>query len=183
MTKKLIKKRIVDRLTGKLIHSWHKQTRNSSKIETAILSTSYLSEFLARLISKLLVKDDNEIDEFLGIPDGFNSPLSSFSARIKASYCLGLITKEEKESLEIIRKIRNMIAHDLTNSDFNSFGVISLCILLKPYSIIDLFTGKEESNPYNLFINAISFFLMSFQRRTLRRLNKRRLRTPGKYYI
>ncbi|WP_003218103.1 MltR family transcriptional regulator [Pseudomonas fluorescens] len=43
--------------------------------------------------------------------DGFNAPLGNFSSRIKAAYSLGLVTKEQFDDLEQLRKIRNYFAH------------------------------------------------------------------------
>jgi hypothetical protein len=43
--------------------------------------------------------------------EGFNAPLGTFSARIKASYAFGLITKDQFHDLERLRKIRNEFAH------------------------------------------------------------------------
>lgn len=42
---------------------------------------------------------------------GFNAPLGTFSARIKATYALGLITKDQFTDLEHLRKIRNSFSH------------------------------------------------------------------------
>lgn len=42
---------------------------------------------------------------------GFNAPLGTFSSRIKAAYALGLVTKEQFQDLERLRKIRNEFAH------------------------------------------------------------------------
>ncbi|MCC7596730.1 transcriptional regulator [Janthinobacterium sp. FW305-129] len=44
--------------------------------------------------------------------EGFNAPLGTFSSRIKAAYSIGLITKEQFQDLEILRKIRNEFAHN-----------------------------------------------------------------------
>jgi len=43
--------------------------------------------------------------------DGFNAPLGTFSSRIKAAYSFGLVTKEQFDDLEQLRKIRNLFAH------------------------------------------------------------------------
>lgn len=43
--------------------------------------------------------------------EGFNAPLGTFSARTKAAYALGLITKDQFQDLERLRKIRNEYAH------------------------------------------------------------------------
>ena len=42
---------------------------------------------------------------------GFNAPLGTFSSRIKGTYALGLVTKEQFEDLEHLRKIRNAFSH------------------------------------------------------------------------
>jgi hypothetical protein len=43
--------------------------------------------------------------------EGFNAPLGTLSARIKAAYAMGLITKNQFSDLERLRKIRNDFAH------------------------------------------------------------------------
>lgn len=42
---------------------------------------------------------------------GFNAPLGTFSARIKAASALGLIISRQQENLDRLRKIRNAFAH------------------------------------------------------------------------
>lgn len=42
---------------------------------------------------------------------GFSAPLGTFSARIKAAYALGLLTKNQFNDLEHLRKIRNEFSH------------------------------------------------------------------------
>jgi DNA-binding MltR family transcriptional regulator len=55
--------------------------------------------------------------------EGFNAPLGTFSARIKASLALGLITKEQYADLEHLRKIRNEFAHHWRRIDLSSHSV------------------------------------------------------------
>jgi hypothetical protein len=43
--------------------------------------------------------------------EGFNAPLGTLSARIKAARSFGLITKDQFDDLEHLRKIRNEFAH------------------------------------------------------------------------
>lgn len=43
--------------------------------------------------------------------EGFNAPLGTFSARIKSTYAFGLISKNQFQDLERLRKIRNEFAH------------------------------------------------------------------------
>lgn len=44
--------------------------------------------------------------------NGFNAPLGTFSARVKAAFVLGLLQQDGYETLEILRKIRNKFAHN-----------------------------------------------------------------------
>jgi len=55
--------------------------------------------------------------------DGFNAPLGTFSARIKACLALGLVTKEQYDDLERLRKIRNEFAHHWRQIDLSSHSV------------------------------------------------------------
>lgn len=75
-----------------------------------ILAGAYLDVLLKDLIKSIMVGEPEVIEELVGRVD---APLGTFSSRIKASYCLNLITTEERANLEWIRKIRNGFAHRL----------------------------------------------------------------------
>lgn len=47
-----------------------------------------------------------------------SGPLASFSARISACHALGLINDQERDSLTLIREIRNHFAHQWAGADF-----------------------------------------------------------------
>jgi DNA-binding MltR family transcriptional regulator len=55
--------------------------------------------------------------------EGFNAPLGTFSARIKACLALGLIAKDQYNDLERLRKIRNEFAHHWRHVDLSSQSV------------------------------------------------------------
>ena len=44
--------------------------------------------------------------------DGFNAPLGNFSSRTRAAHALGLITDVQFDGLEVLREVRNRLAHD-----------------------------------------------------------------------
>lgn len=48
--------------------------------------------------------------------DGANAPLGTFSSRINACHALALITDDERNDLDQMRKIRNEFAHNLKAS-------------------------------------------------------------------
>jgi DNA-binding MltR family transcriptional regulator len=58
-------------------------------------------------------------------------PLSTFSARIKLAYAVGLTPRWMFEDLERIRKVRNKAAHEFSAKTFESEDVIQLVQLLK----------------------------------------------------
>ncbi len=58
--------------------------------------------------------------------EGFNAPLGTFSARIKAAYSLGLINKSQFDDLERLRKIRNEFAHTWQSIEISKPNISSL---------------------------------------------------------
>jgi hypothetical protein len=62
------------------------------------------------------------------------APLQSFSARIEIAYAIEAITKEEKQHLDEIRRIRNVFAHALRPITFENALVISACVRLPNFT-------------------------------------------------
>jgi DNA-binding MltR family transcriptional regulator len=83
--------------------------------------------------------------------DGGKAPLGTFSARIDATYALGLINTHEEHELHLIRKIRNEFAHRKHGTTFADPKISSLCDRLKS----DLAAPRESYEPRHLFINAV----------------------------
>jgi mannitol operon repressor len=92
-----------------------------------IVGASFLDAHLRKLIANFLIADKKEIDEFLGSDGNAERPLSTFSARIRGAYCLGLISKDEYHDLNIVRKIRNKFAHRLHDLSFDDQEIVSWC--------------------------------------------------------
>jgi DNA-binding MltR family transcriptional regulator len=72
--------------------------------------------------------------------EGFNAPLGTFSARVKACLALGLITKDQYTDLEHLRKIRNEFAHHWRHLDFSSHSVSAHVRALSYGSLTNHFT-------------------------------------------
>ncbi|UXC90522.1 MltR family transcriptional regulator [Sphingobium sp. RSMS] len=68
--------------------------------------------------------------------DGFNAPLGTFSARIKAAHALGLLTDDQFDDLENLRKIRNAFSHTWEAINFEAAQVKDRILNLS-YSSID----------------------------------------------
>jgi hypothetical protein len=91
----------------------------------AIVGCSYLEGRLEESLRYDLVDDPETVDDLL------REPVGTFAARIKLARAIGLITRETKGDLDVIRKIRNLFTHDLSVRDFNSDAIGSRCANLK----------------------------------------------------
>jgi mannitol operon repressor len=88
-----------------------------------LVGAALLDERLLELLKSHLLKK-NQSKELL---EGGTAPLGTFSARIKASYCLGLITELEHKELQLIRKVRNEFAHHVHGLSFEDEAISALC--------------------------------------------------------
>jgi len=108
-----------------------KELESESDRAAAVLSAAYLDLQLFHLLSAFLVDNSRERGELLGNEySGGDKPLGTFSARIRASYCLGLIGEIEHHDLDLIRRIRNEFAHQLHGLTFESDQIKGRCIEL-----------------------------------------------------
>jgi hypothetical protein len=73
----------------------------------ALSGTAYLDDRLGKLITAYLC--ETNVDKLMH--EG-NSPLGTFSARIAMAHALGLIGDKERSELNMLRKLRNLFAHD-----------------------------------------------------------------------
>jgi hypothetical protein len=71
---------------------------------------SMLDEMLCRMLERFLVVDKVTTGVLRGGP---GDPLTSFSSRTKVAFSLGLIAKDEMQTIEKVRAIRNDFAHKL----------------------------------------------------------------------
>jgi DNA-binding MltR family transcriptional regulator len=69
--------------------------------------SSFMEDLLGNIIKDFML----DVTAATDLVEGFNAPLGTFSARTKAAYALGLISKDEHKDINLIRKIRNEFAH------------------------------------------------------------------------
>ena len=86
-----------------------------------ILSGCYLDEALYDLLKIVLVPSEEKNDVLF---DGPQAPLGTFSAKIEMAYRMQLIDTNTKDSLHLIRKIRNEFAHNLISCDFTNAKIL-----------------------------------------------------------
>lgn len=101
--------------------------QNESPRAAIIMGAAFLDAQLRELIANFLIDEKNVVEELLGNDDKGERPLSSFSSRTKTAYCLGLISRDEYEDLNIIRKIRNRFAHRLHDISIDDDKIKGWC--------------------------------------------------------
>lgn len=74
----------------------------------ALSGTAYLDDRLGKLIETYLTARTSSSKLIWES----TSPLGTFSARIRMAHALGLISDEERDHLNMLRKVRNLFAHD-----------------------------------------------------------------------
>lgn len=109
---------------------FYEELQNESARGAVIIASAFLDAQLRNLLSKSFIDDPKIVDELLGAEDK-DGPLSSFSSRTKAAYCLGLISQSMYSDLDKIRKIRNKFAHRMHGYTFDEPEIVSWCKSLK----------------------------------------------------
>lgn len=94
----------------------------------ALYATAYLDKALSDLLYVSVVYEPKKVDKDLF---DFNSPLGTFSSRIKMAYYLGKISKEARRDLDLLRDIRNKFAHHPSVVSFDDESVANKCRELK----------------------------------------------------
>lgn len=93
------------------------QMKEENDRAVVIMGAANVDSLLKSLLERsMLPRLNRKSDELL---DG-DSPLSSFSAKIKTCYRIALIDREFAQALHTLRKIRNDFAHRIKGCDLNS---------------------------------------------------------------
>jgi hypothetical protein len=125
----------------------------------AILGATILDVRLERLLKKFLVDDEKETGALLS-SDSSGAPLSSLSARARAAYCLGLISKEELQDISTVREIRNICAHHLFGCDFENPAIKAACDSFRIFSyLLDFPAAVTSRVRFNLAIGVLDGLL------------------------
>jgi hypothetical protein len=136
----------------------------------AIVGAAYLDENLAVLLESFLIEDEQRVHELLGA--GQFAPLGSFSARTKAAYCLGLISKNEYEDLNTIRGIRNDFAHQRKDVSFAHADVEQKCRQLLLWTLFEFWL--DDWSAREIFQFTVSLLISSLGLKTLQAAKQQR---------
>jgi hypothetical protein len=94
-----------------------------------------LAAFAEDTLGRLLIIYLREEKQAKELVEGFNAPLGTLSARIKAAFALGLLTRDQFEDLEISRKIRNAFAHDWEGITLKRQDISAMIGQLNAYTV------------------------------------------------
>ncbi len=89
-----------------------------------LMSTGYLEKVLKDILVAYFIEGSSSDALFE------NGALATFSARSAACHALGLISDDEFHDIQLIRKIRNYLAHEM-HSTFEDPQVVDRCKLLR----------------------------------------------------
>jgi len=85
-----------------------------------------LGTFLEDTLGRLLLAYFRSCKATKDLVEGFNAPLGTFGSRIKAVYAFGLVTEEQFQDMEILRKVRNQFAHNWEDISFERNDIQAL---------------------------------------------------------
>ncbi len=91
-----------------------------------LVAVSFLDDLLRRCLQNFLLDEEKS----KALWEGFNAPLGTFSARVLSAYALGIISRQECDECETLRKIRNDFAHNL-HASFSDQRIVDLCSNLR----------------------------------------------------
>lgn len=120
----------VDKVYGRINKLLH-LTRAEDERGLVLSVAAFAEDLLGRLLLAYLRGGKSKTE----LIEGFNAPLGTFSARIKAAHAVGLLSDEQQNDLEIARKIRNEFAHNWEGCKFEQQNIKDMVALMKPSRI------------------------------------------------
>lgn len=105
------------------------ELRGESDRAAALVVGAALEQMFANIIKNRLRVGMDDKDLNVLFYDR-NAPLGTFSSRILMAYALGLISEEERDHAECVRRIRNAFAHTVVPIGFEEPLVAKECLKL-----------------------------------------------------
>jgi hypothetical protein len=100
------------------------QADRTAAIVGATILEDRLRRSLARYLSTRIT--DDELDSLL-FSERANGPLSTFDAKIRMAYCMGIINGSGRSDMDNIRRIRNGFAHSIPHHTFAIPEITETC--------------------------------------------------------
>ncbi len=100
----------------KELNDFLKEFLTESDRGAALLGGAMLDNLLQQVLTQCFIEEKGIVK---GLFDNAAGPLSTFSAKTKMAYCLGLISRDEYDNINNIRAIRNEFAHKIHGLAFD----------------------------------------------------------------
>lgn len=94
-----------------------------------------LATFVEDTLGRLLLAYFRTCKASKDLVEGFNAPLGTLGTRTKAAYAFGLLTKEQYQDIEILRKVRNHFAHSWEGVSLTRCDIQSMIGQLSGYTL------------------------------------------------
>jgi DNA-binding MltR family transcriptional regulator len=112
--------------TGDEVRDVTFQLRELDDNAAALVACALLSHALRdAIISKFVPISEKDLDEIFS--DNKGGPLASLSARIRLAHAMGIVGPRTRRDLDILRRIRNAMAHVIQTVDFSTKEVRDEC--------------------------------------------------------
>jgi len=117
--------------TAHMLYTFHtysdfqRSYAGESDRSVVILASSFIERALENYILKKLV-DDAFVKKLF---EGY-APLATLSAKIEVAFALGLLPRHVHSDLRIIKRVRNVFAHEPESYTFSSKRIVDLCASL-----------------------------------------------------
>jgi DNA-binding MltR family transcriptional regulator len=132
MAKKQREKKNPEELGMEVVAAMDREFHVSSDRIVAIVGAAYLESILETLLREVFIDAPDEADQLLRP----SAPLGSTGPRFQLAFCLGLITREQRDDLKLVAKIRNEFAHDFNIQSFDASPVREYCVSLQQPALI-----------------------------------------------
>ena len=151
---------------------WRKvvqEFNNKSDRAAAILGAAFLGAHLSQVMSAFFLENCDEAVALLDV-DG---PLGSLTARVKAAYCMGLISANEYHDLNLIMQIHHVFANEVDGAAFTDNGIREKCFMLRiPREVL---LPGETRTPRQLFVFATAVLTQHLSWRSVQAEHHRRM--------
>ena len=125
----------------------------------AISGVAKLDDCLKQLLRAFFINNEKACDALLDEP----GPVSTFGARIELAFVLGLISGNERNTFNLIRKIRNDFSHGSDERSFQTPPIKDRCLNLDPtpgiWKLISNSKPLDPNNPQELFLGSLRFLV------------------------
>ena len=115
---------LMDPAVAAFILEFEQEAETQSDRAIAVLGLAGIDYFLELLLKSYMIGRSPEL--FTG-----TGPLATASARIGVARGLGLVSEDEFSDLQLLRRVRNTMAHQLSGARFDDDSVRDRCLALK----------------------------------------------------